>query len=92
MDILDNQPQVKVHQYMDKSPSVSSLSPTELNYVLNNQPKVSLKRLTQAEIPVPEKHKKPDRPTKPSVPRKPIKPRQCQTQQFKFRLSQHRPG
>ena len=59
-DILDNQPQVKVCQYKDISPSVSSLSPTELNYVLNNQPKVSLKRLIQAEIPVPEKHKKLD--------------------------------
>ena len=81
---------MKVHQYKVKSLSVSSLSPTELNYVLNNQPKVSLKRLMQAEIPVPGKHKKLDKPTKPSVPRKPIKPRQRQTQQFKFRLSQHR--
>ena len=86
-DILDNQPQVKVLQYKDKSPSVSSLSLTELNYVLNNQPKMSLKRPMQTEIPVPEKL---DRPTKPSVPRKLIKPKQCQTQQFKFRLSQHR--
>ena len=85
-DILDNQSQMKVCQYKDKSPSVSSLSPTELNYVLNNQPKVSLKRLMQAEIPVPEKCKNLDRPTKPSVPRKLIKLRQHQTQQFKFRL------
>ena len=43
----------------------------------------------QAEIPVPEKCKKPDKPTKPSVLRKLIKPRHGQTQQFKFRLSQH---
>ena len=88
-DTLDNQPQVKVCWYKIKSLSVSSLSPAELNYVLNNQPKVSLKRLMQAEIPVPGKCKKPDKPTKPSVPRKLIKPRQCQTQQFKVRLSQH---
>ena len=89
MHTLDNQPQVKVCQYKVKSPLVSSLSPTELNYVLNNQPKVSLKRIMQAEIPVPGKHKKLDKPTKPSVLRKLIKPRQHQTQQFKLRLLQH---
>ena len=48
----------KNDQAQQSVPANSSLSPTELNYVLNNQPKVSLKRLTQAEIPVPGKYKK----------------------------------
>ena len=79
----------KNDQAQQSEPANSSLSPTELNYVLNNQPKVSLKWLMQAEIPVPGKRKKLDKPTKPSVPGKLSKSRQHQTQQFKFRLSQH---